>query len=244
MSGMPGGHTVGAKPKRKVLVVNDRYEFGSYHAPFAHLGEYTSNPKILDYAPELVVCVVFTGGADVDPKLYGQTPCLYTSSTVWRDTHEMEIMDRCRELGLPMFGICRGAQLMTVAAGGKLCQHLTHHGFGKHLIKTHDGENVVVNSWHHQMMLPPEDAEILAWCDPKISSFYLGDGGEQIEVDKEVEVVHYPKLNGLAVQYHPELHNEWDEGWVYYQDLITDFLYTAKYTVDDGETPTMLQKSA
>lgn len=231
--------------KRRVLVLNDRYDaWSSYHTPFARLGDYTNNPKILEYAPEQVSCVVFTGGADVHPSFYNQSPCALTAPCPWRDEHEIAIFKQARDLELPLFGICRGAQLMCVMAGGTLCQHLTNHGFSDHVVETHDGQTKMLNSYHHQMMLPPEGAEVLAWAAPKLSRFYLGDGGDEIQVEREIEVCHFPNINALAVQYHPELHNEHEEGWSYYQELIDEFLYWIQYLRKEGSVPTMLQETA
>jgi gamma-glutamyl-gamma-aminobutyrate hydrolase PuuD len=230
------------KAKRKVLVVNDRYEFyGSYHTPFAHLGEYAGNDLILDYDPESVVAAVFTGGSDVTPEVYGETRCSKTCCNPLRDEAEKKVFEKCVELNIPMFGICRGAQLMCALAGGKLCQHLNNHGGYEHKIETAGGRTLYINSYHHQMMIPPDDAEVLAWAQPHLSSVYLGGDDVKLEIEKEIEVVHFPKINGLAVQYHPELHSAWDEGWTYYQELITDFLYTSRHTVKDNEKPSMLK---
>lgn len=230
---------------RRVLVVNDRWDvWSSYHAPFSHLGQYTANFRMLEYSPELISCVVFTGGADVDPKHYGHEPCRMTSCSEWRDDFEIEIFHKVRELGLPMFGICRGAQLLCVLSGGTLCQHLERHAGADHLIRTHDGRTIAVNSLHHQMMMPGEGAEILAWADPKLSSYHLGSGGSRIEVRREIEVVHFPKTNALAVQYHPELLGEHEEGWAYYQELIAEFLDQAQRSREATGTATMLRGRA
>jgi gamma-glutamyl-gamma-aminobutyrate hydrolase PuuD len=229
--------------KRRVLIVNDRMEWNGYYDPFRHLGEYIASPKILDYAPEQVVCAVFTGGADVHPKHYKQRPSHFTHTSVWRDDYEIDVFRACQRNKIPIFGICRGAQLMCVMAGGTLCQHLTNHEGKDHTIETHDGQYLVVNSYHHQMMLPPEDAEVLAWATPQRSTYYLGDDNDEIEVEKEIEAVHFPSVNGLGVQYHPELHRETDEGWEYYQDLINDFLYCRR-DAKGSDLPTMFGKVA
>lgn len=232
-----------ATHRRKVLVVNDRYEsWGSYYSPFRHLGDHTSNEKIIEYAPELVVCAVFTGGADVDPMFYGQKRSYQTSCTPQRDIYESAVFDACVKAGIPIFGICRGAQFICAKAGGILCQHLDNHGAQDHAVRTAGDELVMMNSYHHQMQLPPDDAEIIAWAEPKLSHRYVGGGNQYIEVDREIEVVHYPKVNALGVQYHPELHQEYEEGWIYYQDLITDFLYTQRYISEPGEPMTMIKK--
>lgn len=217
------------KSKSKVLVVSQSYSmYSSYYRPFAHLGEQISNDRMLNFAPHEIACAVFTGGADVNPIHYGHKPAKWTLSSPWRDEYELGVMATCVQQGVPMMGICRGAQLMNVFAGGTLCQHLDNHSGTDHDVDTEDGNVVSINSYHHQMMLPPDDAEVLAWCVQSRSGIYLGDGGEQIDVDREIEVVHYPDIKGLAVQYHPEMHDKNDEGWDYYQKLIAEFLAKCK----------------
>jgi putative glutamine amidotransferase len=70
-----------------------------------------------------VAGVVLTGGADVDPRLYGEEPhptCQIAAAA--RDAFEIEIVARAVERDVPLLGICRGIQVMNVAAGGTLVQ--------------------------------------------------------------------------------------------------------------------------
>ena len=71
--------------------------------------------------------VLFTGGADVNPALYGEKPHPLTSSHPVRDNLELEIYKYCVEKYIPMLGICRGSQFLWVALGGKLNQHIEGH---------------------------------------------------------------------------------------------------------------------
>ena len=68
--------------------------------------------------------LVVSGGADVDPGRYGEEPHDRTSN--WRedrDAWEIALLTAAAEVGLPVLGVCRGMQLMAVAAGGSLDQH-------------------------------------------------------------------------------------------------------------------------
>lgn len=69
--------------------------------------------------------LIITGGTDVDPARYGERPHPRTDPPrPERDAWEFALLDATDRLRLPTLGICRGAQLMTVWAGGRLQQHL------------------------------------------------------------------------------------------------------------------------
>ena len=81
---------------------------------------------------EDVDAMVFTGGSDLNPALYGQEPHPESSGFYdHRDAAELELMRAALAQGMPVLGICRGMQLLNVARGGDLIQHLdgeTHKG--------------------------------------------------------------------------------------------------------------------
>jgi putative glutamine amidotransferase len=65
--------------------------------------------------------VVFTGGTDINPRLYGERPHSHTEQPDdKRDTEEKEIFEKALSMDLPMVGICRGAQFLCAMAGGRL----------------------------------------------------------------------------------------------------------------------------
>jgi putative glutamine amidotransferase len=74
---------------------------------------------------DLVDALVLAGGADMDPASYGAEPHAETTGTVpERDACEIALALRAMERNVPLLGICRGMQVMNVARGGTLCQHL------------------------------------------------------------------------------------------------------------------------
>jgi putative glutamine amidotransferase len=74
---------------------------------------------------DLLDGLMLAGGADVDPAAYGQEP--HPATTGWvpeRDAFELALAGRALERDLPLLGICRGMQVLNVARGGTLVQHL------------------------------------------------------------------------------------------------------------------------
>lgn len=192
--------------------------------------------------------VVFTGGHDVDPNIYGERKHETTTSNIDRDIMEQKIFNYCKANAIKMAGICRGSQFLTVMNGGKLVQHINHHAIGG----THDIvarirknpcltmlEHIQVTSTHHQMMYPWsmefQDYDILAYAKG-LSASYQGtpecEASEQYLNKKtdasdviEPEVVWYGNSASLCVQFHPEVMEEKSDGFKYYQSLVSDYLF-------------------
>ncbi len=159
--------------------------------------------------------LVLVGGADVDARLYGQPPH-DTADTPResRDASELALYRGARQRGLPVFGICRGLQIMAVAHGGSLHQHvpdiseLTHRiapgSFNDHQAHFVEGSLIAsilgagaytVNSSHHQAVADAGDLFV---------SGYASDGTVEVAEDPSAAFV-------LGVQWHPE-HPERREG--------------------------------
>jgi putative glutamine amidotransferase len=115
--------------------------------------------------------LILIGGADVDPGSYGAAPDPHTGATrPERDRFELALAYAAMERGLPLLGICRGGQMLNVACGGTLIQHLpdvvgddrhleTPGTFSEHEVELESGslaaraagaDRVVVKSHHHQ----------------------------------------------------------------------------------------------
>ncbi len=157
--------------------------------------------------------VVFTGGEDVTPSLYGCKKHRTTRSNLDRDKREQDIFNKINPKKQVCLGICRGSQFLCVMNGGKLVQNVTYHATGfTHGIT--DGDKIYqITSTHHQMQYPfnlnEDDYDILFRSYDVNSEYYEGDGIDpDVVFDKEPEIVSYHK-NGLpkclAVQGHPEM---------------------------------------
>ena len=163
--------------------------------------------RVLDGIDGLIV----TGGRDVTPASYGQDPHPATDEAVEdncrRDAFEFALVKGALRRGLPVLGICRGAQVLNVALGGTLHQHLpdvlghNRHQQGNAVFTTSTvrtvagtrlagliGESSDAQCYHHQAI----DA--------------LGDGliVSARDEDGVVEAVEMPDKWVLAVQWHPE----------------------------------------
>jgi putative glutamine amidotransferase len=87
--------------------------------------ELEDNP---DQALDVIDGLILAGGDDIDPSAYGAERHPMTKHTVpERDRAELALARRAIERDMPVLGICRGMQLINVARGGTLVQHLPEH---------------------------------------------------------------------------------------------------------------------
>jgi anthranilate/para-aminobenzoate synthase component II len=169
--------------------------------------------------------VLLAGGSDISPDLYQENKHIKTScSNISRDLEELVTINYAIKNNIPIIGICRGAQLLCVVAGGKIVQNM-HHEFYHDIYwynftekKMSGNASMHVNSMHHQLQYPysisQEDYEILAYTH-QIKTTEDIDIGDNSIISKsliikkgEPEIVWYKKIKGLAIQYHPEALND------------------------------------
>ena len=156
---------------------------------------------------ELLDGVVLSGGGDVDPALYrGVEPAADVDPI--RDEYELDLLAAIIDLGKPVLGICRGAQLINVARGGTLVADLpadvgeAHSSYAfarerrRHSVALQPGslghrlygDKVWVNSFHHQAVDHPGEGLVVTGRAP----------------DGVAEVIELPGRPVLGVQWHPE----------------------------------------
>jgi putative glutamine amidotransferase len=164
----------------------------------------TSDAEVLDRLD----AVVFAGGADLDPALYDQPAHEQTTGLrPERDAAEVPLMRAALDRDLPLLGICRGMQVLSVVSGGVLEQHLPdvvgHEGhrpergvYGRHGVRLAPGslahrllgDEVNVPSYHHQGLASAGSLTVTGWAD-----------------DESPEVVEDPTRRfALGVLWHPE----------------------------------------
>jgi putative glutamine amidotransferase len=166
-----------------------------------------------DLVLDLLDGLLLAGGADIDPSTYGASREEHTTHTVReRDEFELALARRALERDIPTLGICRGMQLINVARGGTLVQHVpTRYGHGEHLRvfgsfegADHEvrlapgsraaqaaGETTHVALSHHHQGLERlgEDLVVTGWSD----------------LDELPEAIELPDRRfALGVQWHPE----------------------------------------
>ena len=167
-----------------------------------------------EYAPRLDG-LLLTGGGDIEPGRYGQTPCaeLITPDPA-RDSYELALLDSAADTGMPVLGICRGIQMLNVHGGGTLHQHVGPHAHFEvptnSLIHRVDfepgslaaklyGPSAEVNSLHHQAI----DA---------VADGYDATGRAE---DGAVEAIEARGHPWLGVQWHPEMLDTRDDDPVF-----------------------------
>ncbi|GAB2855329.1 gamma-glutamyl-gamma-aminobutyrate hydrolase family protein [Streptomyces deserti] len=148
--------------------------------------------------------LVIAGGPDVEPVRYGAGPEARTGPPAReRDAWELALITAALQARVPLLGICRGMQLLNVALGGTLVQHIDGHAevpgvFGRHPVKPVPGtlyadavpEETSVPTYHHQAVDRLGEGLVV--------SAHAEDG--------TVEAVELPSAAWvLGVQWHPEM---------------------------------------
>lgn len=193
--------------KKKIYVVGD----AKYYASFINDYEVVSRLEDAQY-------VLFTGGEDVTPALYGEEANPFTYNNLERDMKEKAIFDKISPSQIAI-GICRGAQFLCVMNGGKLIQDVRNHAiYGTHPIIDSATQKVYeITSTHHQMQYP---YRLPVNCY-KVLMYSVAQGHHHTGLDLsqeesfqlfnyEPEVVLYTTPNKpkcLAIQGHPEMMN-------------------------------------
>jgi putative glutamine amidotransferase len=166
-----------------------------------------SNCMKANSVEEADICI-FGGGPDVDPGFYGEVSVHpKTRPDPNLDANEMELYYHCYGEGIPMVGICRGAQFLWAMNEGKLFQDVDNHGRMHPIVDRRTGQVIErASSVHHQMCYPnlPE-AEILATANVSRNR-WLPSNVKDIQggIIEDIEAYFIPETACLGFQGHPE----------------------------------------
>ena len=173
---------------------------------------FSVDKEVIISQAQLIDGLILSGGHDINPYNYGQEPSQKIGETFpERDTYEMILLEESKKRNIPILGICRGFQLINVAAGGTLYQDLSlipgnilkHNQVSNPTLKTHKieikensfissifGKETMVNSFHHQAI-------------DKVANDFIVVARASDGVVEAIEHKTYKFL--VAVQWHPEM---------------------------------------
>ncbi|GGW15865.1 gamma-glutamyl-gamma-aminobutyrate hydrolase [Streptomyces globisporus] len=149
--------------------------------------------------------LVIAGGADVEPARYGAAADPRTGPPAReRDAWELELIRAAIDQQVPLLGICRGMQLLNVARGGTLIQHLEDHTGGLGVFGSHPVTPVTGTAYADAV---PEDAMVPAYHHQAVDRLGVGLVASAHAPDGTVEALELPDHTSLVlgVQWHPEM---------------------------------------
>ena len=172
----------------------------------------TDNVDIIKALAESIDGLLLTGGEDINPLLFGEEPDpMLGEICEARDRFELLLFGEVYRLKKPIFGICRGLQLMTIALGGTLWQEVSRKPGD--LIK-HSQETDRKISTHHVNILPSSQLEPILGLKARVNSYHhqaaksVGTTGKITATasDGIIEAIDWstPHHYCQAVQWHPE----------------------------------------
>lgn len=199
--------------------------------------------------------VVFPGGADINPFLYGEKRLPATGVCHQSDMADIATL-KAMTADQYAIGICRGGQFLNVMSGGKLYQHVTDHAvYGLHPIwKTgsNDMKDMVrVTSTHHQMMICGPRGKVL-YAANLAKERHTGNFVEKFEPEErkylfdDAEVVIYPESNALCFQPHPEYDTEGNDSCtsLFFELIAENFMDEEEEAMMYSKYTTKLQAKA
>jgi putative glutamine amidotransferase len=153
--------------------------------------------------------LLFTGGGDVEPARYGAVQAPESAGIdVDRDRAEVELVAEATAAGIPVLAICRGIQIVNVARGGTLVQHLPRVTIEPHLVIDRPYELV------HTVHIDPDSElrHILGADELGVNSLHhqavdtVGDGLRAVAwaEDGTIEAIEDQRSRIIGVQWHPE----------------------------------------
>lgn len=161
--------------------------------------------------------LVLTGGQDIDPAAYGAAVDGAVEVLPAADNSDARLIHAAQKQGKPILAVCRGAQVLNVAFGGTLTQHMwgrseDHPEPLRTGDKAADAVSFLAN--RHAVALDPDSQVAAAFCAESISANSLHHQsidklGADLMItgrapDGTVEVVEHTTHPAIGVQWHPE----------------------------------------
>ena len=196
---------IGVRSKEDCYFVKKRYleYFSDFEIVFIY--PYINNTRAYKDLDGFLII----GGADINPSLYNEENYASLGVDDEIDKVDLEMIDYAVKNSKPLFGICRGLQVINVYFGGSLKQHVFNHDNNSHKIILVDEFSsfpleAEVNSFHHQTVKKIGD---------NLNVLYYS-------IDGEVECFKHKNFPIIAVQFHPEM----DKNNSFYSSIKEYFL--------------------
>jgi putative glutamine amidotransferase len=170
------------------------------------------DPALAATALDGVAGLLLSGGADVDPERYGAAPDPHTGAPrADRDAWESALLDEALARDLPVLAVCRGMQVLNVALGGDLIQHLPDElGTELHrpLVGEHGRHGVQLEPGCRLAQIIGTQAEIATYHHQGVRTLGKGLTACGWADDGVVEAVELAERSWVfGVQWHPEAHD-------------------------------------
>lgn len=170
--------------------------------------------------------LTLSGGGDIDGYFLGQ-PTHEMATDIWptRDEAEINIVRLAYERDMPILGICRGLQVLNVALGGDIVQHIEGH-------KQAEARNVPT----HSVKISGQLTEIIGVADIMVNSIHHQAAGSKVPTphlqvcgvapDDVIEAICAPgKRFVVGIQWHPEELIHISEHFRIFEEFMVSILY-------------------
>lgn len=173
----------------------------------------TNDDEIIEKYLEMVDGILFTGGNDVNPQHYGEDPIKGIGILdCERDEFEIKLYKKAVEKDIPILGLCRGAQVMNVAAGGKLYQDIY---IQRQETNSHNYDTFGAFEYHNVEIINDSKLfEMLKVNELKTNSYHhqsvkeIAEGYKPTAFAKDgiIECIESENLTfAVGIQWHPEV---------------------------------------
>ncbi|MDW7660767.1 MAG: gamma-glutamyl-gamma-aminobutyrate hydrolase family protein [Bacillota bacterium] len=164
----------------------------------------TSDERTLDDYISSIEGLLLSGGGDIDPKHYGEVIDGSVRIDEKRDAFELLLYQKAMEKGIPVLGICRGIQIINVAAGGSLHQHIENHNrIDSEGNPRFHNVNITENTSLHRIFGVPA-LETNTVHHQSVKTVAPGFRVSAVAGDGTIEAIESENGFSIGVQWHPE----------------------------------------